>query len=253
MTKISEIAGGMRRDSFNRNTSRAITPVAVVTGANRGIGREVARQLAAAGFVVVAGSRDLGKGERAAREIDLTGQTVIACALDVTDPASVRAAAGWVVDRLGRLDVLVNNAAVHYDAWQRASGADLRVVSEALDTNLLGAWRMTLACLPLLRQSPHPRIVNVSSEGGSISQMTGGPPAYSVSKAALNALTRLLASELRAGRILVNAVCPGWTDTDMGRGGRPVSEGAASITWAALLPDGGPTGGFYRDGKPLTW
>jgi NAD(P)-dependent dehydrogenase (short-subunit alcohol dehydrogenase family) len=232
---------------------RADLPAAVVTGANRGIGKEVTRQLAAAGFVVVACSRDLGKGERAAREIDPTGQTVTACALDVTDPASIQAAVGWVGAQLGRLDVLINNAAIHYDTWQQASGADLRVVTEALDTNLLGAWRATLAFLPLLRQSPHPRIVNVSSEAGSVSQMTGGAPAYSVSKAALNALTRLLAGELRADRILVNAVCPGWTDTDMGQGGRPVSEGAASVTWALLLPDDGPTGGFYRDGKALAW
>jgi len=127
------------------------------------------------------------------------------------------------------------------------------VVREALDTNLLGAWRTTQAFLPLLRRSAHPRIVNVSSEAGSISEMTGGTPAYSVSKAALNALTRLVAGELRADRIPVNAVCPGWTDTDMGQGGRPVADGAASVMWAALLPDDGPTGGFYRDGQPLPW
>jgi NAD(P)-dependent dehydrogenase (short-subunit alcohol dehydrogenase family) len=127
------------------------------------------------------------------------------------------------------------------------------VVRDALDTNLAGAWRTTQAFLPLLRRSAHGRIVNVSSEGGSIAGMTGGTPAYSVSKAALNALTRLLAGELRGDRILVNAVCPGWTDTDMGRGGRPVSEGAASVMWAVLLPDDGPTGGFYRDGQPLPW
>jgi NAD(P)-dependent dehydrogenase (short-subunit alcohol dehydrogenase family) len=203
--------------------------------------------------MVVAGARELGKGERAAREIDPTGQAVTACALDVADPASVRAAAGWVGSQLGRLDVLINNAAIHYDTWQHAAGADLRIVSEALDTNLLGAWRTVLAFLPLLRQSPHPRIVNVSSEAGAISEMTGGAPAYSVSKAALNALTRLLAGELRADRILVNAICPGWTDTDMGPGGRPVAEGAASVVWGALLPDDGPTGGFYRDGKALPW
>jgi NAD(P)-dependent dehydrogenase (short-subunit alcohol dehydrogenase family) len=228
-------------------------PVAVVTGANRGIGRDVARQLAEHGFMVVAGSRNPGQGEHAARELDPTGQVVTACALDVTEPDSVRAAAEWVSEHLGRLDVLINNAAIHYDTWQHASDADLGTVGEALDTNLLGAWRTTLAFLPLLRRSPHPRIVNVSSEGGSISEMTGGTPAYSVSKAALNALTRLLAGELRADRILVNAVCPGWTATDMGQGGRPVSEGAASVTWAALLPDDGPTGGFYRDGRPLPW
>jgi len=228
-------------------------PVAVVTGANRGIGREVCRQLAGHGFLVAAGSRDLGRGERAAREIDPAGHAVTACQLDVSDPASAGSAAAWVGDRFGRADVLVNNAAIHYDTWQQARDADLGVVAEALGVNLLGAWRVILAFLPLLRASPHPRIVNVSSEAGAISEMTGGTPAYSVSKAALNALTRLLAGELRADRILVNAICPGWTDTDMGQGGRPVADGAASVVWAALLPDRGPTGGFFRDGQPLPW
>jgi NAD(P)-dependent dehydrogenase (short-subunit alcohol dehydrogenase family) len=124
-------------------------------------------------------------------------------------------------------------------------------LGEALDTNLLGAWRVMLA---LLRRSAHPRFVNVSSEVGSVSEMTGGAPAYSVSKAALNALTRLLAGELAGERVLVNAVRPGWVATDMGGpGGRPVAAGAASVLWAVDLPDGGPTGGSFRDGQPLPW
>jgi NAD(P)-dependent dehydrogenase (short-subunit alcohol dehydrogenase family) len=227
--------------------------VAVVTGANRGIGRDVARQLAGHGFLVIAGSRDQDAGERAARQLDPEGRAIIARRLDVTDPATIQAAADWTAESAGRADVLVNNAAIHYDTWQQAWNADLAVVREALDTNLLGAWQTTQAFLPLLRRSAHARIVNVSSEGGSFSGMTGGTPAYSVSKAALNALTRLLAGELRADRILVNAVCPGWTDTDMGQGGRPVADGAASVMWAVLLPDDGPTGGFYRDGQLLPW
>jgi NAD(P)-dependent dehydrogenase (short-subunit alcohol dehydrogenase family) len=119
---------------------------------------------------------------------------------------------------------------------------------------LLGAWRTAQACLPLLRRSPHGRLVNVSSGAGSISGMGGGTPAYSVSKAALNALTRILAAELRDDGVLVNAVCPGWVATDMGgAGGRPVEEGAASVMWAVELPDDGPTGGFFRDGRPVDW
>ena len=229
-------------------------PAALVTGGNRGIGAEVARQLHGRGCTVIVGSRDPGKGEQVAARLDPAGRTAYAVRLDVTDPASISAAAEVIGDRHQRLDVLVNNAAIHYDTWQQAAGADLGVVQEALDTNLLGAWRVVLAVLPLLRRSPHPRIVNVSSESGSISEMTGGTPAYSVSKAALNALTRLLAGELRDAGILVNTVCPGWTATDMGGGGgRPVADGAASVTWAALLPDNGPTGGFYRDGQPLPW
>ena len=162
--------------------------------------------------------------------------------------------ARWLTDTLGRADILVNNAAILYDTGARAVTADLGTVRRAVETNVLGAWPTAQALLPLLRRSPRGRIVNVSSEAGSIRGMTGGTPAYAVSKAALNALTRLLAGELRRDRILVNAVCPGWVATDMGGpGGRPVSDGAAGIVWAATLPDDGPTGGFFRDGRPLPW
>jgi NAD(P)-dependent dehydrogenase (short-subunit alcohol dehydrogenase family) len=137
---------------------------------------------------------------------------------------------------------------------QRASTADLQTVRKALEVNLLGAWQTSLTLLPLLRASHQGRIVKVSSEAGSLASMTGGTPAYNVSKAALNALTRMLASDLRRDRILVNAVCPGWVATDMGGpGGRPVAEGAASVLWAVDLPHDGPTGGFYRDGHPVSW
>jgi NAD(P)-dependent dehydrogenase (short-subunit alcohol dehydrogenase family) len=229
-------------------------PVAVVTGANRGIGREVVRQLAAAGFVAVLGARDAARGRAAADELGGVAAGVVACELDVADDASVGAAARWVGNELGRCDALVNNAAIDYDTDARASTADLDRIHRAMETNLFGAWRAALAFLPLLRRSPHPRLVNVSSGGGSVSSMGAGTPAYSVSKAALNALTRILAAELRADRVLVNAVCPGWVATDMGgAGGRPVSEGAASVVWAVLLGDDGPTGGFFRDGRPVAW
>jgi NAD(P)-dependent dehydrogenase (short-subunit alcohol dehydrogenase family) len=228
---------------------------AVVTGANRGIGLEVARQLAARDFDVVLGSRDEENGERAAARLASGGQPVTPRMLDVADRGSVERFAEWLTDETGELDVLVNNAAIHYDTWQHAAGADLDVVREALETNLLGAWRMAGACLPLLRESEHARIVNVSSGAGSLADMSsGGAPAYSASKTALNALTRMLAADLRADNILVNSVCPGWVATDMGGpGGRPISEGAASVVWAALLPDDGPTGGFFRDGRPIRW
>jgi NAD(P)-dependent dehydrogenase (short-subunit alcohol dehydrogenase family) len=227
--------------------------VSIVTGGNRGIGREVCRQLAERGHTVVLGSRDAGKGAAAAAELAADGLDVRACALDVTDGAGVDAAAQWVRAELGRADVLVNNAAILYDSGARAVTADLDTVHRAMETNLFGAWRTVQAFLPLLRESPHPRIVNVSSESGSLAHMSGGIPAYATSKAALNALTRLLAGELRRDGVLVDAVCPGWTDTDMGQGGRPVAEGASSVVRAAVLPDGGPTGGFFRDGEPLPW
>jgi NAD(P)-dependent dehydrogenase (short-subunit alcohol dehydrogenase family) len=230
--------------------------IAVVTGANRGIGREVARQLHAGGATVVLGARDLARGERAAAELTSGGAAdrMLARRLDVTDPNGLQSLAEELRERPGRVDILVNNAAIHYDTRQRAVTADLGVVREAMETNLFGAWQTTLALLPLLRASRHGRVVNVSSEGGSLASMGGGTPAYSVSKAALNALTRVLAAELAPERILVNAVCPGWIATDMGGpGGAPVAEGAASVLWAVDLPDGGPSGGFYRHGRRLPW
>jgi len=228
-------------------------PVTVVTGANRGIGLEVCRQLAGLGYAVVLGSRDLRKGRRAAARLG-DAPNVTPCQLDVADDDSVRAAARWVAERFGRCDALVNNAAIHYDSGNLAERADLVVVHEAMETNLFGAWRTTLALLPLLRRSGRGRIVNVSSEGGSLAGMGAGTPAYHVTKAALNALTRTLAAELRSAGILVNAVCPGWTATDMGGpAGRPVADGAASVVWGVTLPDDGPTGGFFRDGRPLRW
>ena len=228
--------------------------VALVTGANRGIGLEVCRQLGALGYAVLLGSRDLAKGERAVAGLAQEGHVVQPCQLDVTDLESIERARVRVAADFGRLDVLVNNAAILYDTWQHAVDADLAQVREALETNLFGAWNMVRAFLPLLRKSRHARVVNVSSEAGSLAGMGGGTPAYSLSKAALNALTRMLAAELREHGVLVNAVCPGWVATDMGgAGGRPVAAGAASVVWAATLPDGGPTGGFFRDGRLLQW
>jgi NAD(P)-dependent dehydrogenase (short-subunit alcohol dehydrogenase family) len=174
--------------------------------------------------------------------------------IDVPDAESVKALGEGLAKDFRRLDVLVNNAAVHYDTWQSGVDADLEVVPEALETNLLGAWRTAQACLPLLRRSPYGRLVNVSSSAGSLAGMGAGAPAYSVSKAALNAMTRVLATELRNDAVLVNAVCPCWVATDMGgAGGRPVEQGAASVMRAVTLADEGPTGGFFRDGRPLEW
>ena len=228
--------------------------VALVTGANRGIGLEVARQLARRGFTVILGSRDPQKGERAAARLAEEGLAVLPHQLDVSDNESVQDLAARIADDPGRLDALVNNAAIHYDTWQRALGADLDIVREALETNTFGAWRTCQAFVPMLRRSGHGRIVNVSSGAGSLASMGGGTPAYNVSKVALNALTRMLAAELRGTGILVNTVDPGWTATDMGgHGGRSVEDGAAGVVWAATLPDDGPTGGFFYDGKPEAW
>ena len=215
----------------------------MVSGGNRGIGLAVVRDLAARGFTVIQGARD----PDAAPAVD---GDVHAVRLDVTDGESI----GALADGLAHADVLVNNAAIAYDTWNRAASTDLDFVRDAFETNLFGAWALTQALLPQLRASGHGRVVNVSSGSGSLSSMGGGTPAYQVSKAALNALTRTLAGELRGDGILVNAICPGWVATDMGgAGGRPVEDGAASVVWGAVLPDDGPTGGFFRDGRPLAW
>jgi len=226
-------------------------PVAVVTGGNRGVGREVCRQLALLGYLVALGSRDLRQGELTAKELDPEGYRIIPCPIEVDNSLSVNALAGWLKERFGRADVLVNNASTPYDRWATASDTDLGLVAEAIDVNLFGAWRVIQALLPLLRSSPRPRIVNVSSENGSIASMGGGAPAFSVSKAGLNAMTRLLAGELGRDGILVNAVCPGWPNATPG--GRSLAQAAASVIWAVTLPNGGPSGTFTRDGQPFPW
>ncbi|RUW32892.1 SDR family NAD(P)-dependent oxidoreductase, partial [Mesorhizobium sp. M2A.F.Ca.ET.015.02.1.1] len=194
--------------------------VALVTGGNRGIGLETARQLAELGFTVLIGVRDLAKGEAAARKL---GGKVEAIELDVAAPEAAVSAAAEVERRFGQLDVLVNNAAIHYDPSAQALQPDWTVIREAFETNVFGAWRVAAAFAPLLSASGHGRLVNVSSEGGSLASMGAGAPAYSTSKATLNALTRIVAAELRGSGVLVNAICPGWVATDMGGpGGRPV-------------------------------
>lgn len=235
--------------------------VALVTGAARGIGREVARQLAERGMVVLLAARG-NKAEAAARELRGDGRDVRPLALDVTDEASVEAARRVVEGGLGRLDALVNNAAAYADWSETASTADLAVTRRVFDTNLFGTWQVVQAFVPLLRASAHPRLVVVSSGAGSHGEpqfglAAGGSAAsYGISKAALNALVAKLAAELADTPILVNAVDPGLTATGPGMeamGARPVAEGAASVVWAATLPDDGPRGGFFRDGKPLSW
>ena len=238
-----------------RRSSDGSVRVALVTGANRGIGFEVCRQLATRGFAVLLTARDAEKAQSAANRLASVGQ-VEPLALDVADASSIKNAQNEVATKYGYLDVLVNNAGINYDTWETAEDADINgTVMQTITTNLLGPWRVCQAFLPLLRKSRAARIVNVSSESGSLAHMGAGPPAYQVTKAALNALTRTLAGELRRAHILVNALCPGWVATDMGGAGAPrsVNDGAAGIVWAATLPDNGPTGGFFRDGKPLPW
>jgi len=219
--------------------------LALVSGANRGIGLEVARELARDGHRVLAGTRSLeAMGE-------LEGLDITPLQLDVSDPDSVERVPGAIAAAGGELDVLVNNAGVYPPG--RASRIDFDVVEETWRINALGAWRLAVVAIPSM--GPGARIVNVSSGAGSLETMDASMPAYNVSKAALNAITRVLAADLRSEGILVNSVCPGWVRTDMGGAGasRSVQEGAASVLWAARLGPDGPTGGFFRDGRPVPW
>lgn len=238
--------------------------VVLVTGAARGIGKEVARQLAERGVTVLVSARNADHARAAAKDLGTAGDVrTLEVDLDVTDDASVGMAARALEDDPGRLDVLINNAAAYVDWAETASSADLPATHQVLEVNLFGAWRLTNALLPLLRRSDHPRIVNVSSGAGShrddqfgLAKRRGTAASYGISKAALNALTSTLAAELADTPILVNAVCPGLTATWPGAeamGARPVTEGAASVLWAATLPDDGPTGELRRDGQPLAW
>jgi NAD(P)-dependent dehydrogenase (short-subunit alcohol dehydrogenase family) len=222
-----------------------LSRVALVSGSSRGIGAEIARELAADhGFLVYAGARN---------PEDVAEQDgVVPVRLDVIDHASVDAARDRIASEVGRLDSLVNNAGIYGDPVG-AADYDLDRAHEVLEVNTFGPWRLIEAFLPLLRESDVPRIVNVSSGAGQLSDMNGGRAAYRLSKAALNALTRTLASDERW--VKVNTMCPGWVRTDMGGAAAPRSleQGADTAVWLATLPRDGPSGGFFRDRKPIPW
>ena len=242
---------------------RNVSGIALVTGGARGIGFEVARQLAQQGMTVVLGARNPDRASAAVEELVGDGLDVRAGTLDVADARSVKELADWIAAEFGGLDVLVNNAAAFADWSETASSADLENSRAVLDTNLFGVWRVCQAFLPLIRQSRHGRIVNVASGGGShgdpqfgLATPGGTAASYGISKAAVNALTSKLAAELEDTGVLVNSVDPGLTATAPGMeemGARPIPDGAASVLWAATLPDSGPSGGFFRDGKPMPW
>lgn len=232
------------------------TKIALVTGANKGIGKEIARQLLATGATVLLGSRDPDRGRAAAEE--LGARTVT---LDVTDQASVEAAAKLVEQDHGRLDILVNNAGINLERGARPSELSADVMRQVYDTNVFGVVRVTNAFVPLLRRSGSPRIVNVSSGLGSI-VLAGDPSdewprllAYNSSKSALNSATVLYANDLRADGITVNAINPGYCATDLnGHSGLlDPADGATVAVRLALIADDGPTGEFHTEGGTLPW
>jgi NAD(P)-dependent dehydrogenase (short-subunit alcohol dehydrogenase family) len=226
--------------------------IAVVTGGNRGLGFEICRQLAARGLRVVVAARDEDSARRAAAELDEDG---VPFRLDVTDPEGPGRLVAFLEREHGRADVLVNNAGVFLDRSWGGLDVPMDVVRQTLEVNLMGAWALSQAVVPLMHRHRYGRIVNVSSGLGAMSEMSGGYPAYRVSKLALNGLTRILADELRGTNVLVNTMCPGWVQTAMGgpSAPRPVQEGADTAVWLATLPDNGPTGQFFRDKRQIPW
>lgn len=248
---------GPAHDEIARDTrmNRASdAPLAVITGANRGLGLGTAKALAELGYRLFLVCRGQAAAVGLAKEVD--AEVFIA---DVTDGEAIAAMAAHLGSSYGRVDVLVNNAAIAPD-FARSFAEDeledeVKAVRDTLETNVVGAYRVTRALMPLLAKSAAPRIVNVSSNMGRLEVMRGGSPGYRSSKAALNALTKVWAAELAGTPAKVNSVTPGWVRTDMGgpNADRSVGEGAAGIVWAATLPDDGPTGGFFMDGERIGW
>ena len=231
--------------------------VAVITGGNRGIGLEICRQLARHGGIrVVLASRDGKKGKSAADRLRGEGLEVDNHKLDVTSDGSIRALAGWIADTYKRCDILVNNAGILADPrGSRVLDSRVETWRDTLETNLIGPLRLIQSLVPIMKQNGYGRIVNVSSGQGQLSDMGVGTPAYRASKTALNALTRTHAAELKGSGVLVNSMCPGWVKTDMGGPSAPrtVEQGADTVVWLATLPEDGPSGGFFRDRKPIPW
>jgi NAD(P)-dependent dehydrogenase (short-subunit alcohol dehydrogenase family) len=235
--------------------ARANARVALVTGANRGLGLETSRQLLERGLRVAMTGRDLKATQQALHGLGDAAKDGIAVPLDVTDAASIAAAQRTIVERLGPVDVLVNNAAVLLFESSDVLSIPADGFQRTLETNLLGVIEVCRAFVGAMADRGWGRVVNVSSGVGQLSRMSTYAPAYSISKAALNAFTRILAETYRGRGVLANVVDPGWVRTDMGGPSAPrsVREGVETIVWLATLPDDGPTGGFFRDRRPIAW
>jgi NAD(P)-dependent dehydrogenase (short-subunit alcohol dehydrogenase family) len=229
--------------------------VAVISGAERGLGRAIALLLADAGMLVVATAREIRLAEAVVQEIAARGGRSVAHVLDVLDRAGAAALAKTLDEQLGRVDVLVNNAGICVDTDAHASDTDLDIVKETLETNLFGAWRLCQAMLPLMKRRGYGRIINISSAMGQLETMGSNSPAYRVSKTALNALTCMLAAEVEGTDILVNSVEPGWMRTDMGgpEAPRSAETGAETPVWLATMPKGGKSGSFFFDRRLIPW
>lgn len=237
--------------------------VALVSGANRGIGYAISRRLGEQNITVIMGARDLNKGTVACSRLQAKGLDVHFELLDVTDERSIKTAIESIRTHFGRLDILVNNAGIMIDGEEDALNVDQETIQKTMQTNVMGPLMLCQCCIPLMQAGGYGRIVNMASGLGSLTEMADPgsvyaglrSPAYRLSKAGLNCITTLLAKEVRNDNILINSASPGWVRTDMGGDQAPLTpeQGADTPVWLATLPNGGPTGGFYRERTLTPW
>jgi len=233
--------------------------VAIVTGANRGLGYATSEALAKRGYKVVMAMRDPDKAQKQINELKMKDLDVMAMKLDVSQEKSIQDFYTQFKKEVGSLDVLVNNAGIFVDDEDGGDSSVYKTKSSTIQktfvTNTMGPFLMIQKFLPMMKDAGYGRIVNISSGMGQLSEMSRGYAAYRISKTALNAVTRIFSQEVEGEDILVNSVCPGWVQTDMGGRGanRTIEQGIKGIVWAATLPQGGPNGGFFRDGDKLNW
>ena len=232
-----------------------MSKIALVTGSNKGIGLQVVRELAAKNHKVLLTARDEGRGKAAIAELAKDGLEVDFQQLDVSDASSIKTSVAAVAERHGKIDILVNNAGILISDKQSLFEIDTADIDKTLLTNVHGPLRMMQAVVPVMKKNNYGRIVNISSGMGQLSDMNGGYVSYRLSKVSLNALTRIAADEIGSDNILVNTMCPGWVRTEMGgqSATRDVKEGADTAIYLAELPDGGPSGKFFRDRKEIPW
>jgi NAD(P)-dependent dehydrogenase (short-subunit alcohol dehydrogenase family) len=237
--------------------------VALVTGANRGLGFAISQRLAEHGITVILGARDSKKGAQACYRLKRRGLDAHFEMLDVASEKSIRTAVKHIQARFGRLDILVNNAGIMIDSEESVLNVSWHTIQKTLQTNVMGPLRLCRSCIPLMKAGGYGRIVNLASSLGSLTEMADPDstaalvrtPAYRLSKTALNCMTILIAHEARDDNILVNSACPGWVRTELGGDEAPLTpqQGADTPAWLATLPDGGPTGGFFREREMIPW
>lgn len=229
--------------------------IALVTGANRGIGLEVASELAKKGIHVLMGSRDRSKGEEAVSRLKKKYDNVEWIALDVSDPQSIEQASQSILTKFGGVDILINNAGIFIDGNDKGFGTSVETLEKTFRTNTVGPFLLCQKLIPAMVKRGGGRVINISSGLGQLSESSGGYPAYRLSKTALNAVTRLFAVEANHPKVYVNSMCPGWVRTDMGgaNAARSIEQGAETVVWLATEPGLTATGQFFRDKKPIVW